>query len=166
MNKAIKALFFCLVGLSSFTVYAEHDAHEMKDYSVEFKEAKPAKDIDVEKCWVRLMPNTLPSAGYFIVSNNSDADINLLAARTDQFQITMLHESFEEDGLSKMEMAKHIQIKAGDSLEFKPGGLHAMFEEPIHTLNVGDELNLELLFTNNKKKELNCRVHSASASAY
>lgn len=143
-----------------------HHHHEHIDYSKEFAAAQPAQNILVEQCWIRLMPANVPSAGYFSLTNNQKEPIELLAARTNNFELTMLHLTYEEEGMAKMKETAGITIDAGQRLNFEPGGYHVMFEEPTTMPKVGEEMDLELLFDEAQKITTTCRVNSAKARSY
>jgi len=174
MTVRLAVVFGCLMG--GMAVYspamAEHDhgmdhhAHEMKDYSAEFAAAQPARQIQVEQCWVRLMPAQVPSAGYFEIENQQDNPIELLAARTDSFTHTMLHQTYEEEGMTKMQETDGLQIAAGQRQSFEPGGYHVMFEQPTHSLQIGDEIDLELLFNDGQSVSTRCKLNPAKARTY
>lgn len=164
----------CVIGvfLTPVLVAAEHEhamhhhEHEMIDFSADFAVAQFAKEITVEQCWVRLMPAQVPSAGYFKINNQQDSPIELLAARTDSFGLTMLHQTYEEDGLAKMKETDGLLIEPHQHLSFEPGGYHVMFEQPTGSLEVGDKMDLELLFGHEQKVTAACRVNSAKARSY
>lgn len=143
-----------------------HHGHEMVDYSAEFAAAQAAQNINIEQCWVRLMPAQVPSAGYFKINNKQEQSIELLAAQTDSFEHTMLHQTYEEEGMTKMKETEGLQIAPQQALSFEPGGYHVMFEQPTHSLAVGDDINLTLLFNHQQKVTTSCRVNSAKASTY
>lgn len=164
-----KLTTLALVGFSAvtFTVFAhDHAHHDSTDYSVLFTTAAPAEDITVEQCWVRLLPSHLPSAGYFVIHNNSEEAVEVLAAATPSYDDVMLHETVEEDGMTKMKMADSLSVPARGSLDFTPGGLHAMFEQPTGKLEIGDTMQMELLFSGEQKLSVSCKVNAAKARAF
>lgn len=164
--------FAVLCGFSSLALahgshhQASHQHHEIKDYSAQLAAAKPASEVRVEQCWVRLLPSTVPSAGYFIIHNDSNEDLELIAGATPSYAHVMLHETIEEDGMAKMVMADEMVIPAKSTIEFKPGGLHAMFEQPTHNIELGQTMEMELLFANQQKVAMHCKVNPANARSY
>ena len=144
----------------------DHHGHHMTDYSAQFAAATLTDQVRVEQCWVRLLPAHIPSAGYFILHNDTEQPIEVLAAATPSYDDVMLHETIEEDGMAKMVMADTIQIPAKGTLTFKPGGLHAMFEQPTGALKVGDTMPMELLLANEQKVSVDCKVNPANARSY
>lgn len=143
-----------------------HHNHEHLDYSNEFATAQRAEGIVSERCWIRLLPANVPSAGYFVLTNNQKEPIELLAARTNHFDLTMLHLTYEDEGMAKMKETTGIIIEPGQNLDFKPGGYHVMFEDPIQMPKVDEEIDLELLFAGGQKITTSCRVNTAKARSY
>lgn len=147
--------------------HASHTAHhQMVDHSQDFAVATEAEQVRLEQCWVRLLPAGIPSAGYFVIHNDSDVSLELIAGATPSYQQVMLHETIEHEGMAKMVMADKIVIPAQSSVEFKPGGLHAMYEQPTDALQVGEVMEMTVLFSNQKKVTTTCKVNSAKARHY
>lgn len=143
--------------------HAHEHAHHHTDYTAQFVSAAISTLIEVEGCWIRNIPTPAPSAGYFVVKNNGTEAITLLAANSTQYDDLMLHQTVDEDGMAKMKMADDIKIEAGESLEFKPGGYHAMLERPVSAVSVGEQVDLELLFDNQQKVVAQCAVKAPGA---
>lgn len=125
-----------------------------------------ATTLQAEQCWVRLMPSHLPSAGYLVVHNTATEPVQLLSASSPSYDEVMLHETVEVDGMAKMQMVDKITVPAQGSLNFVPGGLHLMYEQPTATLEVGDTLQLQLVFTNNQQLQVECKVNAAKARTF
>ena len=47
--------------------------------------AMPPKNISVQDCWIRLLPGSAPSAGYFTIENSGDQPVSLAGAHADAF---------------------------------------------------------------------------------
>ncbi len=142
------------------------DGHTSVDYSSSFATAEILGNVKIEQCWVRLLPPNLPSAGYFVIDNQTSEPLTLIAAATPSYQHVMLHETIEEKGMSKMQDVAEIAIPAQGTVSFESGGLHAMYEQPTGTLEVGQTMDLELLFADQKKAVATCRVNAAKARSY
>ena len=65
-------------------------------------------------------------AGYMTITNNGAEDDALLAVKAD-FPQVMLHKTEIKDGVASMPHMQKIEVKAGETKIFKPGGLHVMF---------------------------------------
>lgn len=144
----------------------DHGEHHQVDYSADFAAAQVATTIELSQCWIRNIPTPSPSAGYFVVDNKGEHDIKLLAAASEQYHDIMLHQTVDEDGMAKMKMADEIVIPAGQSLHFKPGGYHAMLEQPASAVSVGDQVELSLLFNNQQKVVTQCEVKAPGSRSF
>jgi len=71
------------------------------------------------------LPGRDISAGYFTLYNSGPAD-RLIAARASISPIVELHTHIEDDGIMRMRRIEGIDIGAGESLSFEPGGYHLM----------------------------------------
>src|SRR5690606_4417505 len=117
---------------------------------------QPLEGVVVRDCWVRTMPVSLPSAGYFPVDNQSNEAVRLTGLTTGAFTQTMLHETVSEDGMSRMQHTDEVAIEPGETLEFKPGGYHAMLEEPATKLVVGEEIDVRFQFAGSRHVDTRC----------
>lgn len=166
LSAALSLSVFSLAAAAHDHHHGHHGHHDVTDYSAQFAEAKTTTQVRAEQCWVRLLPEHVPSAGYFVLHNDGDQAMNLLAAISPSYDDVMLHETIEQDGMAKMVMAEKMEIPAKGTLEFKPGGLHAMFEKPVAKLQVGDRMQVELLFDHAQKISMDCKVNPANARQF
>lgn len=158
---------FCLAALSLSTVALAHSSHSQHATTqIDSDAFQPSSTVRVEQCWVRLLPSNLPSAGYFTIYNDADQSQQLLAASTTSFHHTMLHKSFEENGMAKMAMVDSIDLPAKSVTAFKPGGLHIMYEQPTGTVQVGDEMQVTFFLSHSQKVTASCKVNAAKAREY
>ena len=131
--------------------------------SSEDSNAKVSDTVEVTGCWIRALPAPAPSGGYFVVHNHGKQAIKLTGARSATYGMVMLHKTTEKNGMSSMSEAGDITIPAGGSLEFKPGGYHAMLEDAAQAPKVGDAVTLDLLFDDGTKASAQCEVRPANA---
>lgn len=93
-------------------------------------------NINVTDATVRLLPPTVPNtAAYFKIQNTSDNDIYLVAASTDIAETAELHAHVMQNGMMSMQQQEQVRIPAGETIIFKPGGLHVMIfglNKPLH----------------------------------
>ena len=98
-------------------------------------------------------------AGYFVIKNTGPADDSLLSIQADFAGLTMLHESFvDSNGVAGMNMVSAVAIPAGQTVELKPGGFHAMFVGLKRELKVGSEVTLTLQFQTAGRIDVQARV--------
>lgn len=86
------------------------------------------------------------AGGYMTITNGGEADDMLIGVRVEG-PMAMIHESREEDGVMRMLHLDAVEIPAGGTVAFAPGGLHVMIMglQP-DDLPVGDTLDAVLVF--------------------
>lgn len=120
--------------------------------------------LQVSDCWVRLLPATVPSGAYFTLKNTSDRAVVVRAAASPSYKSVMLHRTTEDNGVSHMGMAGPISVPAHGDFTFKPGGYHAMLEQPTKQLAAGGTITLYLLTGANEQATASCALKPAGAS--
>lgn len=124
--------------------------------------AAQAAPLEAHDCWVRLMPASLPSSGYFVVSNSGDKPATLTGAETPAFGMAMLHKSTSNGSTSTMSMVESAEVPAHGTLAFAPSGYHLMLEDAPKPLKVGTTIPLKLTFSDQSSIETTCAVKPAS----
>lgn len=124
-----------------------------------------APSIEVSGCWIRLLPLPAPSAGYFNAGNKGTGAVTLTGAASARYGQVMLHQTTHTDGMSRMSSVEGVEIPAGQTLEFKPGGYHIMLEKPAQEIKVGDTVAMQFLFASGEKAEADCEVKPANTLA-
>lgn len=71
-------------------------------------------------------PGVGMAAGYFEVFNPSSKPLRLIGVSSADFQSVEMHETVTEQGVSRMREIKEVEIPAGGSVRFEPGGRHLM----------------------------------------
>ena len=88
------------------------------------------------------------SAAYFTISNHTASPDTLLSISSDVAQLVEIHESFEmEDGMMGMRETETLEIQAGSVVRLEPGGYHIMLIRLNETLEIGDQFDLTLHFS-------------------
>lgn len=102
-------------------------------------------NLQVSNAWVRLGPPSAHAlAGYMTLSNKSDSPITLVAAQSDAFGMTMMHNTVIEDGVASMNHLDKVVVPANGELQFKPMGMHLMLMRPNESFNEGDTIDIQL----------------------
>ena len=71
-------------------------------------------------------PGRDTAAGYFSITNHSKLDDTLISVTSPISGAVEIHNHIEEGGVMKMRQVKGIDIKAGETVELKPGSYHLM----------------------------------------
>lgn len=141
--------------------HAHHAAPSQEDIA-----AMPiASSVAISDCWIRLLPSPAPSAGYFNAGNQGKTPVTLTAAASARYGQVMLHQTTHTDGMSRMSSVQGVEIPAGETLEFKPGGYHVMLEKPVSEVKIGDTVAMQFLFASGEKAEAACEVKPANTLA-
>ncbi|HEY1721527.1 MAG TPA: copper chaperone PCu(A)C [Magnetospirillaceae bacterium] len=105
-----------------------------------------SSDLTIENAWIRALPNHLPAAGYFTVENKSKEPAVLVGAESPACGRLMLHHTVAEGGTGRMEMVDRVEVPAGGSLSFAPGGYHLMCMMPSADVTPGHRVPIMLQF--------------------
>ena len=83
--------------------------------------------LNIEDAWIRLTPPVSKNtAGYFKLINNTSSDVIIVSAESDAAKKAEIHDMKMVDGRMGMVHIPKLTIKAGDTIELKPGGKHLM----------------------------------------
>ncbi|AOI87838.1 copper chaperone PCu(A)C [Burkholderia pseudomultivorans] len=122
--------------------------------------AAPA--VQADACWIRAMPATVPSSGYFTVKNNGDKPVALTGVDTPAFGMAMLHETQTSGSTAKMVHVDSVEVPAHGTLTFKPKSYHVMLEEPRQPVAPGAKVPLALHFADGSTVSVSCDAKSPS----
>ena len=101
----------------------------------------------IEQAWVREgPPRATVLAGYLHIKNISPQKYVLTKVSSPQFETTEMHESYEEDGMSRMRKHEEVAIPANGSFSFTPSGYHLMLMDPFQRVRAGTDVELILEF--------------------
>ena len=124
-------------------------------------------DIEIERAYARAsIPNVPNSAAFFVIKNNSDKDIAITSANSDIAQKNELHTHIKENKMMKMMKIEKLVVPAKSSLELKSGGDHIMLMGLKKELKAGDEISLELSFSDGDKKNIKVPVKDLASTMH
>ena len=124
-------------------------------------------DVEIEGAYARAsIPNVPNSAAFFVIKNNSDKDIAITSANSDIAEKNELHTHIKENKMMKMIKIEKLVVPAKSSLELKSGGDHVMLMGLKKELKVGDEINLELSFSDGDKKSIKVPVKDLASTMH
>ena len=124
-------------------------------------------DVEIEGAYARAsIPNVPNSAAFFVIKNNSDKDIAITSANSDIAEKNELHTHIKENEMLKMMKIEKLVVPAKSSLELKSGGDHVMLIGLKKELKAGDEINLELSFSDGDKKSIKVPVKDLASTIH
>ena len=110
-------------------------------------ETYSAGGLQIGNPWARATPKGAKvGAGYLTITNKgpeSDRLIGGSAAPATRFE---LHATVTENGIARMRQVNGLEIKPGQTVEFKPGGMHVMFVGLKQPLSRGQTVKGTLVF--------------------
>lgn len=76
------------------------------------------------------MPGRHMSAGYFVITNNTDESIHITSIVSPQFESVEIHETTVTNGISRMRELDSLLVPAQSSVSLERGGKHLMLMRP------------------------------------
>ena len=124
-------------------------------------------DVEIDGAYARAsIPNVPNSAAFFVIKNNSDKDIAITSANSDVAEKNELHTHIKENEMMKMMKIEKLVVPAKSSLELKSGGDHVMLMGLKKELKAGDEISLELSFSDGDKKSIKVPVKDLASTMH
>jgi copper(I)-binding protein len=118
-----------------------------------------AGDISVKNAYVRMLPPTSPATGVFMkIVNTSTKEIELIKASSSRSKKTEIHDHLKIDGMMKMREVKTIKVPAKGHVMLKPGSFHVMLIGLKTSLVLGEEIFIDLKFSNGEKISIKPKV--------
>jgi hypothetical protein len=124
--------------------------------------AVAAGPLGVSDAWIRAMPAGIPSGGYFTLHNNGAKDLVLTGAATPACGSLMLHKSENTGGMSSMYHVDEVDVPAGGSVAFAPGGYHLMCMQATSAITPGATVAVTLSFKDGSKVTASFAVRNAA----
>ena len=132
----------------------------------------PAGDYDVGKVhiaqpWARATPKGASTgAGYMAITNNGTAPDRVSCVSSDASAQCQIHTMTVEDGVMKMRPVEAgLEIKPGETVTLKPGGVHVMFLGLKQPLQQGKTVKTTLKFENAGTLDLDLPIAAIGAAA-
>lgn len=124
-------------------------------------------NVEIDGAYARAsIPNVPNSAAFFVIKNNSDKDIAITSANSDIAEKNELHTHIKENQMLKMIKIEKLVVPAKSSLELKSGGDHVMLIGLKKELKAGDEISLELSFSDGDKKSIKVPVKDLASTIH
>ena len=117
----------------------------------------------VKAAWVRLPPVAMPMmAGFGRIENPCKAPVSIVGAESLAFDDVSLHETREENGVSRMREVAALPIAPGKVAELKPGGLHLMLHGPYQSLATGETVVITLKLADGRSLPVQFEVRKSA----
>ncbi|MBR8333530.1 copper chaperone PCu(A)C [Burkholderia ambifaria] len=121
-----------------------------------------ASTVQADACWIRTMPATVPSSGYFTLKNDGDKPVTLTSIDTPAFGMAMIHETQTAGSTAKMVHVDAVDVPAHGTVTFKPKSYHVMLEEPRQPVAPGAKVPFRLHFADGSTVSMTCDAKAPS----
>jgi copper(I)-binding protein len=118
--------------------------------------------VSLQDGWMRALPSSVPSGGYFTLQNKSGKAVIVTGAQSPACGMLMLHKSEDKGGMSSMMDMAQVSVPAGGSVRFSPGGYHLMCMDSTPALRPGASVPVTLLFKSGEKLTAQFAVRNAA----
>jgi hypothetical protein len=103
----------------------------------------PGPPLEISELEVtKPIPGTYMSAGFFVLTNNTDEVISITSVDSPQFGRVEIHETTVTDGVSRMRRLDVLEVPAQGSVVLQRGGKHLML---MQAQDIGDSVTLQFL---------------------
>lgn len=110
-----------------------------------------AADLTVSDAWIRALPASGPSGGYFTLHNGNSKALTLTGASSPGCGMLMLHQTENMGGTSNMQDVSSVNVPAGSTIKFSPGGYHLMCMDSNEAIQPGKSVPVTLNFADGTK---------------
>jgi len=127
-----------------------------------------ATGLTVTNAWMRALPSSVPSGGYFTLHNPGSTPVILTGASSPACGMLMLHKTSGMDdmsgmsGMAKMEDVTEVAVPAGGTLSFTPGGYHLMCMNASALLKPGARVPVTFAFKDGTSLKATFAVRNAA----
>jgi copper(I)-binding protein len=116
--------------------------------------------LQITDVWSRATPPLVEvGAAYFTAENRASTADTLIGVSSPVAECAEMHTHTMKDGMMMMHQLDSVDVAAGGTLKFKPGGNHIMLIGLKHSLVEGERFPLTLRFKHAGNVELNVEVH-------
>ena len=110
-------------------------------------ETYSAGGLQIVGPWARATPKgSTVSAGYLTITNKGQEVDRLIGGSVAPASRFEVHTTVTENGVARMRQVTSLEIKPGETVELRPGGMHVMFMGLKQPLTSGQTLKGTLVF--------------------
>ena len=126
--------------------------------------AAKAAELTVSEAWIRALPPSVPSGGYFTLHNGGTKSVTLTGAESPACGMLMLHKSENHGGMGTMMEMETVEVPPGGTVRFAPGGYHLMCTDATGAIQPGKTVPVTLLFRDGVKIVAGFAVKNAAGN--
>ena len=122
-----------------------------------------AGDLVISQAWSRAAAQGGQGAGYLRIANRGSAPDRLVAASSPAAGRMELHSMVRDGDVMRMREVPAVEIPPGQTVEFRPGGLHLMFIRLGQPLRQGETVPVTLRFERAGEVQVDFAIQAAGA---
>jgi hypothetical protein len=126
-------------------------------------DAARAGDLAVQQPWTRAAGQGATGAGFMAISNRGGAADRLLSASSPAARAIELHSMVRDGEVMRMRPVEAVEIRAGQTVTLRPGGLHLMLIGLSQPLRQGETVPVTLRFERAGEVQVALPVQAAGA---
>lgn len=119
-----------------------------------------AAAVTVTGAWVRAGQQGMMSAAYFTVANAGGSADAVTGVTTNVGMASLHKTSTDSSGMTGMSPVEKVEVPAGGSVAFEPGGFHVMLMGLSKELKAGDTVELVVSFAGGAQVTVNAEVRA------
>ncbi|MBY4677678.1 copper chaperone PCu(A)C [Marinobacterium arenosum] len=121
--------------------------------------ASALAEVQVEGAYARAMPpGQANSAAFMVLKNHADTPVALIDGSSNVADKVELHIHSHDNGVMRMRQVEKIEISAHGETVLQPGGLHLMLLGLKEQLKPDQQIELELVFSDQSRQTLTVPV--------
>ncbi len=123
-----------------------------------------ASGVDVRSGWARASAGrAVNGAAYLVIANSGHRNDRLTGASSGVAERTEIHDHVDDNGVLRMIRLDGVDLPAGKTVSFRPGGRHIMLLNLREPLRAGDGFEVELFFASGARKRAEIAVRPIGA---
>ena len=119
-------------------------------------------DLRISDAWVKPTVSGQPVAGAYMTCT-ADKNMEVVEASSPVAGKTEIHSMSMEGNIMRMKRLERLPIKAGTSLQLKPGGLHIMLIKLKQQIREGDVIPISLIAQDGHGKKTTLSIKAVAA---
>lgn len=160
VHAALAALLLCAAtpGARHAAVAADAAQPGAATPQADTTQADPGAPV-VSDAWVRRVPPAARmTAAYLDIHNPGPDPVVVIGADSPLFGMVEMHATVTVDGMSRMREQERVEIPAGETVSFEPGGLHLMLMQATHAIPSSGEIPFTLVLEDGRSLDFSATV--------
>ena len=117
--------------------------------------------------WIRAVPpERAMTAAYVVIDNPTDRELIIEGVAATGFGRVEIHESIEDDGVSRMRPVNAIRVAPDNTVTLQPGGLHIMLMESDAAIEAGRTVELQFMSSTHGTLAISAPVKGAATAVH